>query len=304
MNKVIQTSNTKNIHRAKHGKGVPYLLMTRAAAQDAKISMLARGVLAHILSLPDTFDAGETYLTSQGMSRADARTALRELKAAGYYRPRQQYRDARNRIRYTAPQWCELPTTVLPDSVRRMPVTRNPVHPLPFDTFEPATLINTQENPFRESDTENPLTESTAAHCTDAATVQQPVLVDDLDSGELDIAADGTDTRRVEASHDERPPALSPSSAPPPSPDAAALRSELEAFGVHEPQLSEVIAAFTPDTIRAALKHTRQVARTNPPGYFMMALHHNWHITPPLLPPTARDGHDYTQGKYAHIIES
>ncbi|MFE5717653.1 hypothetical protein [Streptomyces erythrochromogenes] len=64
-----------------------YTVLPTATLEDARLSFRARGILAYLLAKPDTWKVAADRIAKAGKEGVEAvRTALRELKDAGYYR--------------------------------------------------------------------------------------------------------------------------------------------------------------------------------------------------------------------------
>ncbi|MGW0731701.1 hypothetical protein [Streptomyces sp. NPDC002851] len=64
-----------------------YTVLPTATLEDARLSFRARGILAYLLAKPDSWKVRAETIANAGKEGVEAvRTALRELKDAGYYR--------------------------------------------------------------------------------------------------------------------------------------------------------------------------------------------------------------------------
>ncbi|MFH8635539.1 hypothetical protein [Streptomyces goshikiensis] len=64
-----------------------YTVLPTATLEDARLSFRARGILAYLLAKPDTWKVAADRISKAGREGVEAvRTALRELRDAGYYR--------------------------------------------------------------------------------------------------------------------------------------------------------------------------------------------------------------------------
>ncbi|MCY0939256.1 hypothetical protein [Streptomyces sp. H34-S4] len=64
-----------------------YTVLPTATLEDARLSFRARGILAYLLAKPDTWKVAADRISKAGKEGVEAvRTALRELRDAGYYR--------------------------------------------------------------------------------------------------------------------------------------------------------------------------------------------------------------------------
>ncbi|MGW0899582.1 hypothetical protein ACWD0G_21800 [Streptomyces goshikiensis] len=64
-----------------------YTVLPTATLEDAHLSFRARGILAYLLAKPDTWKVAADRISKAGKEGVEAvRTALRELRDAGYYR--------------------------------------------------------------------------------------------------------------------------------------------------------------------------------------------------------------------------
>lgn len=71
------------IHRTKHTE--QYVIIPNTIARDKRLSLLARGILVHLLSLPDGWHiTTETLAKDNRESRDAIRAAMTELRAVGY----------------------------------------------------------------------------------------------------------------------------------------------------------------------------------------------------------------------------
>lgn len=116
------TSRQITIMRAKHGE-LPYFMMNRSTAQDAKLSWEARGVLAYLLSKPDDWIITLSDL-QQNCGRDKARNILSELIKYGYVTKTEQVKKERGRFDNITYQVHERPFTEKPSTVG--PSTENP----------------------------------------------------------------------------------------------------------------------------------------------------------------------------------
>ncbi|WP_050511719.1 helix-turn-helix domain-containing protein [Streptomyces rimosus] len=73
------------IHRTRHADN--FTVLANGTIRDRRLSFTARGILAHLLSLPD--DAREDVRTladrNPGVGRRGVSKAVQELEDAGYY---------------------------------------------------------------------------------------------------------------------------------------------------------------------------------------------------------------------------
>ncbi|MFC9332082.1 hypothetical protein, partial [Kitasatospora sp. NPDC057015] len=73
------------VHRSAHARN--FIVLPNAAAQDRRLSLAARGLLADLLSRPERWREDARQIADSSIdSRAAVRKALKELIAAGYYR--------------------------------------------------------------------------------------------------------------------------------------------------------------------------------------------------------------------------
>jgi|GEM_PF-4596143 len=71
-----------------------YTIVSNVALEDDRLSWEARGLLAYLLSKPDTWEVYTKQLVQAGPAgRVKIRRILRELEAAGYIRRNQDHRD-------------------------------------------------------------------------------------------------------------------------------------------------------------------------------------------------------------------
>lgn len=87
------------IYRVQHDKGNPYFLLNRAALDDERLSYKAIGIIAYLLSKPDSWTVQEADLINRHTDGATAvRTGLAELKKYGYFLKVPTRDDATGRI--------------------------------------------------------------------------------------------------------------------------------------------------------------------------------------------------------------
>jgi hypothetical protein len=116
----------KSIIRTPHSKERPYFSMSRATAQDKRLSWEARGVLAYLLSKPDDWQVMVKDL-QQNCGRDKVRHILDELKLHHYLKIIPRRNEAGKFIEGDY-QVFETPFTENPllDTSNRKPVTENP----------------------------------------------------------------------------------------------------------------------------------------------------------------------------------
>jgi len=87
-------SNTDSgIVRVEHNKDHTYVVLSKELTEDARLSYGARGMMAYLLSKPDTWHVRMTDLESKSRDgRQRVRSLMHELEEAGYIR-RSQVRD-------------------------------------------------------------------------------------------------------------------------------------------------------------------------------------------------------------------
>jgi hypothetical protein len=77
--------------RSVHSSEGKFVQLTNQAGQDERLSLEARGIIYFVLSLPlDTHFTGQWLEEQVPNGRVVVRRALRELKAAGYFRSRKR----------------------------------------------------------------------------------------------------------------------------------------------------------------------------------------------------------------------
>lgn len=146
-------------------KSRDYTVLSNYVFRDRTLSAKAKGLLAEMLSLPESWDytlKGLTYLFSDGLD--SVRQGIRELEEHGYV-VRERKRDAKGRLgqmeyviyetpRKQIPTECteEPPVSALPAS--ETPVPENPTQELPVQekpTQLNNNILNTQESNTQES---------------------------------------------------------------------------------------------------------------------------------------------------------
>lgn len=119
-------SDNHTIQRAKHGKSTAYFLMARSTAQDDRLSFEARGILAYLLSKPDTWLVKVKDLQFDYCGRDKVRRILDELAQAGYIEKPQRSRGQDGK-------WVWSPYLVYETPCTEKPCTEKP------STVEPPT---------------------------------------------------------------------------------------------------------------------------------------------------------------------
>lgn len=77
--------SNKTIIRGPHNRERPYFCMSRAAAQDKRLSLEARGLMAYLLSKPDDWEISPADIQREGgWGRDKTRRVINELKEHGY----------------------------------------------------------------------------------------------------------------------------------------------------------------------------------------------------------------------------
>lgn len=79
------TTEQPNIIRSPHAKERPYFCMSRKTAQDNRLSLEARGILAYLLSKPDDWEIMKSDLMTAGnCGRDKINSIIKELIKFGY----------------------------------------------------------------------------------------------------------------------------------------------------------------------------------------------------------------------------
>jgi hypothetical protein len=126
------------IHRSRHTRG--FTVLPNTLLQDRRLSYTARGLLADLLSRPDSWrEDGRRMADTSPQGRHSVAKALRELAAFGYYRvERVRHADGTFTSQthvYDTPQVA--PDTALPDSGRAATGNRG-AHPVKDCGKEPS----------------------------------------------------------------------------------------------------------------------------------------------------------------------
>lgn len=124
------------IYPTAHSETAPFVQVTRAIAQNRKLSFAARGMLTYLLSLPKDWDINLCDL-QQECGRDAARRILNELITAGYVVPRQKSHDSKGRISYSG--------YVVYENPAENPHTKTPC------TEKPSTVNQTTGKPSTEN---------------------------------------------------------------------------------------------------------------------------------------------------------
>lgn len=125
MNGATTPNHKPRIIRTLHTADRPYFAMSRAAAQDARLSWEERGMLAYLLSKPDDWQVNVKDL-QQNCGRDKVYRILADLEAHGYL-TRQVVRDKRQVIRGVEYQVHETPFPEKPQKpLPGLPDTENP----------------------------------------------------------------------------------------------------------------------------------------------------------------------------------
>lgn len=141
-------SNNQTIRRAKHGAQNPYFMMTRASAQDERLSWEARGILAYLLSKPDDWETRVTDLQQQ-CGRDKVRGILKELEATGYLEvERLQHADGG---KFTANNYLVHETPIVVTPLTEKPSTDEPQTANPPHTYKREEQ-KTEETEIQEKD--------------------------------------------------------------------------------------------------------------------------------------------------------
>lgn len=131
-----------------------FTTVDRRAVNDERLSFRARGVLVWLLDKPDDWRfSSETLAAQAPEGRTAIRSALKELREAGYLRTT-KYRDEHGRF-HTEQVLHETPMSDSPEVAEvRFPDVGKPAVGLP-DVGEPVLLLNTEE-PKTETETPTP----------------------------------------------------------------------------------------------------------------------------------------------------
>jgi hypothetical protein len=102
----------------------PFICVMNAVAQDARLSYGARGLLVHMVSLPEEWNFSSDRLATQRTGRRAILGYLRELETFGYVR-REREQDAEGKIRTVTrvsdepvPEWLEAASSQVSTGVR------------------------------------------------------------------------------------------------------------------------------------------------------------------------------------------
>lgn len=165
---------SQTIKRGKHDKENPYFVVSRATAQDRRLSYEARGLLAYLLSKPGDWELRVEELAldkkrGEGKAGRDKIYAiLDELAVLNYVRKSRKYQDGDGKWRWTPYEVFEEPQPDLGSSEKPDTVKPNTVEP---DTGKPNT-----ENPDTIQSTEAQITDSQTKE--DKAESNKPAAVD------------------------------------------------------------------------------------------------------------------------------
>lgn len=107
-----------NILRAEHSAQYPYVVMSKETANNRKLSLAARGLLAWLLDKPDTWDIDPDAIARLNNTTIyEIKKLLKELTAAGYLIPPK--RDHKNgRWQYTPYILRETPSIPVDDEIQ------------------------------------------------------------------------------------------------------------------------------------------------------------------------------------------
>lgn len=102
------------IIRAKHGKANPYKQIATDLARDNRLTVLDRGLMFCMLSLPDDWEFSERGLmTTFCIGKSQLRSSLKRLETFGYLERRNQRRDPKTG-RYDPGEWFVYETPRVP----------------------------------------------------------------------------------------------------------------------------------------------------------------------------------------------
>ena len=124
------------IIRVARDRAHPYSIVNNTPLRDPRLSWQAKGIIGHLLTMPDDWQVMMGHLVQQSSRGRDATySGLRELEAVGYIR-RTRVRDARGRIARLEYVVFEVPQPVPPaaSTAASRPHTEKPDVDEPFDT--------------------------------------------------------------------------------------------------------------------------------------------------------------------------
>lgn len=132
----------------KSGRKRGYVVLFRSAAQDQRLTLAARGLLAMMISLPENWEYTVAGLAVKaGCGREQVRRLLRELQTVGYL-IREQSHDSVGRFGgavYVLQDEAPLPGNPDNGEEEKLPLPENPSTGKP-STEEPSTEIRPQKN--------------------------------------------------------------------------------------------------------------------------------------------------------------
>ena len=132
----------------KSGRKRGYVVLFRSAAQDQRLTLAARGLLAMMISLPENWEYTVAGLAVKaGCGREQVRRLLRELQTVGYL-IREQSHDRGGRFGgavYVLQDEAPLPKNPDNGEEEKPPLPENPSTGKP-STEEPSTEIRPQKN--------------------------------------------------------------------------------------------------------------------------------------------------------------
>lgn len=146
--------------KIKSGRRRGFVVLYRSAAQDDRLSLEARGLLALMLSLPDNWVYTVGGLARKaGCGREKARRLLKELQTVGYL-IREQGHDEAGKFSgcmYVLQDEAPLPENPYNGEAQKTPLPENPTTGEPT-TGEPSTEIQPVKNKIeKEEDKKDPL---------------------------------------------------------------------------------------------------------------------------------------------------
>lgn len=133
-----------NIIRTPKDSDHPFLAISRALAQDKRLSYEARGVMLYLLSKPNNWEVRPAELEMQGCKRDKVYRILDELKKFGYL-VREKQRRADGTI-----EWLPYRVVEQPQPLPEKPYTVQP------DTAQPYTEKPEMEEPHQDAESEEP----------------------------------------------------------------------------------------------------------------------------------------------------
>ena len=142
------TPRQPNIIRTPKDADHPFLAISRALAQDTRLSYEARGVLLYLLSKPSSWQVRPADLEIAGCRRDKVYSILKELKAAGYL-VREQQRADDGTLEWLPYRVMEqpLPLTEYTEVVERIATPSAP-HTEYTEVVQPHTLLPDTVKPY------------------------------------------------------------------------------------------------------------------------------------------------------------